>query len=871
MGGGLKFNHELCVFEEDEDPLQNSLHLEDLPNLAASLNDDSHSETSCGSDNSTASCSSRHHSHIRTLALNIGFLMPEDDIDGVTKLVTGSFGANGNQVVTDDASIASSELDIIPKPSSFDEGYVGVPDTYNSPSQLQPQPLNCSSSLIERPNTSEILKQLEDEEHKQKYNHSHNHYVQNHKPYRSSLSLYLSQSNRTDHCTGIDHRDEMEEQGQDYSNKNASRDHSESCSYSMPQLKSSNSGDDTIMSTVSGKSYRITKGLKKTSTGCTNINININTNINISTKASVSDDKKKLLDLDSASCISSTSSLSTRITKAITPRWMKKRREKNREKKNALTRARDLMVLRNGQTLTQNTFNDDDSIVTSVQIRNESTEDAVIENMDKLNLLSLSSSSQSTSTHDHAGDEKFGETHFLNDSFLDSSESSVSTKSSTTITNIKATSKWKTLVIARPHALTLEDRMQSAPVMKSPRPGNLTMKKRSKSDSPVVVARKSLMYGHMSRSELRMSKGQKGVISFSPRGASLSKSSRSFFKRSRSNKGQTSRLKISRSGSPKATAQSQQNKTPRNRAGNGGNQVPYPAVHFDQNSNFDSSISNRSIEILQEDDTMSCISIESSLGSTMSGAQTSVKSRPSRQLMAPKTPTRAGASASRSLLGSPASLARSRSDQSGFKASLQSPSVLRRTQSLQPPIPQLNHLSHLSTSFHPLNSVDGTQYASHLLGTPSSHSSNLSRTPTATISLSSYLESPSRNSSSHGSQNDASSIASGISFASTYTALSNLSYKDPCAKPSKTMKRSNLDVLGDGDIWVEKIFVSRRSAKQRVFFVSVATGRRVSDEPPTGASKVLYQDDLQELRRIEAEEEAMRLNTPTMYGTMSSC
>jgi hypothetical protein len=111
-------------------------------------------------------------------------------------------------------------------------------------------------------------------------------------------------------------------------------------------------------------------------------------------------------------------------------------------------------------------------------------------------------------------------------------------------------------------------------------------------------------------------------------------------------------------------------------------------------------------------------------------------------------------------------------------------------------------------------------------------------------------------------------------LASTYTALSNLSYKDPCAKPSKTIKRSNLDISGegDGDIWVEKIFVSKRSGKQRTFFISVATGRRVRDEPPTGASKVIYQDDLKELRRIEAEE-ARQLNTNPDFctGTMSSC
>jgi len=397
-----------------------------------------------------------------------------------------------------------------------------------------------------------------------------------------------------------------------------------------------------------------------------------------------------------------------------------------------------------------------------------------------------------------------------------------------------------------------EDRMKSAPVIKSPRPANLTMKKISKTDLPVVVARKSLMYGHMSRSEMRMSEGQKVFTSVSPKSAFSSKSFRSFLKRSRSKKGQKCRSKSGRSG----------------------NKVPYPAVHSDQNSSFNRSIGNRSIEILQEDDTLSCISIERYLGSaSMSGAQTPVKSRSSNQPMTPISPTRAGASASRSLVGTPTVLGRSISDQSRSKTSLHSSSVLRRIKSLQPPITQLNHLSQLSTSLHSLNSLDGTQYASHLLGTLSSHSSHLLHTPTATKSLSSYLQSPNRNSSSHGSQSDASSVASGISFASTYTALSNLSYKDPCAKPSKTMMRSNLDVPGDGDgdIWVEKIVVSKRSGKKRTFFVSVATGRRVRDEPPTGASKVLYKDDLQELRRIEAEEEAMRLNTPTTYGTMDSC
>jgi hypothetical protein len=102
-----------------------------------------------------------------------------------------------------------------------------------------------------------------------------------------------------------------------------------------------------------------------------------------------------------------------------------------------------------------------------------------------------------------------------------------------------------------------------------------------------------------------------------------------------------------------------------------------------------------------------------------------------------------------------------------------------------------------------------------------------------------------------------------MSFNSTYTALSNLSYHDPIAKPSKIVRRSNLNVdssKGDGDIWVEKIFMSKRTGKRRIFFVSVATGRRVRDEPPTGASQIVYQDDLKEMRKIEAEEAARQLD-----------
>jgi hypothetical protein len=152
-------------------------------------------------------------------------------------------------------------------------------------------------------------------------------------------------------------------------------------------------------------------------------------------------------------------------------------------------------------------------------------------------------------------------------------------------------------------------------------------------------------------------------------------------------------------------------------------------------------------------------------------------------------------------------------------------------------------------------------YVSHLLNTPTSIASTTMPSP-STRSLSSTLQSPcSSISSDH--QSDSSSVASGVSLAdsctSVYSALSNLSYKDPFAKPSKILKKSNLKVSsdGDGDIWVEKVFVSKRTGSRRIFFVSVGTGRRSRDEPPTGASKIIYQEDLKQLLRIEREEEQL--------------
>lgn len=65
---------------------------------------------------------------------------------------------------------------------------------------------------------------------------------------------------------------------------------------------------------------------------------------------------------------------------------------------------------------------------------------------------------------------------------------------------------------------------------------------------------------------------------------------------------------------------------------------------------------------------------------------------------------------------------------------------------------------------------------------------------------------------------------------------------DSFAKPSKSMKRSKMEVniTGDRDIWEERILVNKRTGEQRSFFYSTNTGFRLMDEPPTGASCVIY-------------------------------
>jgi hypothetical protein len=69
----------------------------------------------------------------------------------------------------------------------------------------------------------------------------------------------------------------------------------------------------------------------------------------------------------------------------------------------------------------------------------------------------------------------------------------------------------------------------------------------------------------------------------------------------------------------------------------------------------------------------------------------------------------------------------------------------------------------------------------------------------------------------------------------------NLSYEDSFARPSRLLKKSfRAPVSGDGDIWVEELFRNKISGTVRSFFCSIKTGTKRKDEPPTGASKVIY-------------------------------
>lgn len=80
---------------------------------------------------------------------------------------------------------------------------------------------------------------------------------------------------------------------------------------------------------------------------------------------------------------------------------------------------------------------------------------------------------------------------------------------------------------------------------------------------------------------------------------------------------------------------------------------------------------------------------------------------------------------------------------------------------------------------------------------------------------------------------------------------------DPLASPSRHFDRSDMPCtekayLGDDEIWVEKVLMSTTSLQPRSFFESESTHKKTADEPPTGASRVLYlRDSFRERRKSD--------------------
>jgi hypothetical protein len=69
---------------------------------------------------------------------------------------------------------------------------------------------------------------------------------------------------------------------------------------------------------------------------------------------------------------------------------------------------------------------------------------------------------------------------------------------------------------------------------------------------------------------------------------------------------------------------------------------------------------------------------------------------------------------------------------------------------------------------------------------------------------------------------------------------------DSTATPSHKMNKAtkdNIDEVGDGDVWIEKIFINNKTGKKAIFFVSRNTGMKIKGEPPSGASRVIFLKD----------------------------
>ena len=77
---------------------------------------------------------------------------------------------------------------------------------------------------------------------------------------------------------------------------------------------------------------------------------------------------------------------------------------------------------------------------------------------------------------------------------------------------------------------------------------------------------------------------------------------------------------------------------------------------------------------------------------------------------------------------------------------------------------------------------------------------------------------------------------------------------DPLAKQSSVMRKSRFwPIKQDADVWCETIFRTK-SGDPKIYFVSVKTGGRSKDEPPSGASQVIYLNSFAREMRMEVPQ-----------------
>lgn len=78
----------------------------------------------------------------------------------------------------------------------------------------------------------------------------------------------------------------------------------------------------------------------------------------------------------------------------------------------------------------------------------------------------------------------------------------------------------------------------------------------------------------------------------------------------------------------------------------------------------------------------------------------------------------------------------------------------------------------------------------------------------------------------------------------TTNNMPSKSSKYQCKQSKHMPKRLTSKLQGDNDVWVEAITYYTRTKTSRHYFQSVTTGVLVWDEPPSGASHVILQDEI---------------------------